>query len=30
VGRTTTTAVVTTTIALMILDVTLAPMLKWF
>lgn len=30
VGRTTTTAVVLTTISLMILDVTLAPMLKWF
>lgn len=30
VGRTTTTAVVLTTISLMILDVALAPMLKWF
>jgi phospholipid/cholesterol/gamma-HCH transport system permease protein len=30
VGRTTTASVVTTTLALMIVDVTLAPMLKWF
>jgi phospholipid/cholesterol/gamma-HCH transport system permease protein len=30
VGRTTTASVVTTTLAIMILDVTLAPMLKWF
>jgi phospholipid/cholesterol/gamma-HCH transport system permease protein len=30
VGRTTTTSVVMTTISLMILDVALAPMLKWF
>ncbi len=30
VGRTTTASVVTTTLALMIIDVSLAPMLKWF
>jgi phospholipid/cholesterol/gamma-HCH transport system permease protein len=30
VGRTTTAAVVTTTLALMVLDVLLAPLLKWF
>jgi phospholipid/cholesterol/gamma-HCH transport system permease protein len=30
VGRTTTTAVVTTTLALMVIDVLMAPVLKWF